>query len=275
MKRGFKVKFSSSALTSALTAGCLAGLMLATTVAPVFAQDYGNNSGNYNQGYQSYGGQQKRAPQNYNQGYNLAPLQGRVTTVPAGSVIRGAAPTEDISSQYLTVGDTVTFTLNQPYYFNNAAVLPAGTMIQGNAIVARKASFAGQYGMLKIAFNNATLPNGQRVPLSGKLATQDHSGLLSGGTTGTRVLHAGEDVAGGAAGGALLGLIGSAVSGGNKGKGTAIMTGVGGGLGLLGSGIQKGKDVTIEAGKPVDIILDQPLTVGGNQSSGYDNNYNY
>ena len=35
---------------------------------------------------------------------------------------------------------------------------------------------------------------------------------------------------------------------------------------------KKGNDVYLEAGQPVDIILDQPLTVGGGQAqSGYDN----
>jgi type IV secretion system protein VirB10 len=264
MKRKFKT----------LTAQCLASLVLVSAISPVFAQNYNytkpatktTTSGyNYSPGYST---------PNYQNGYNLPPLQGRVTTVPAGSVINGISPTAAISTQYLTAGDPVVFTLNQPYYFNGVAVLPAGTSIQGNAVIAQKAGFAGQYGKLKIMFNNANLPNGQRVPVSGKLLTNDRTGVLMGGTTGGRVMNAGKNAAIGAGAGALLGLIGSAVSGGKKGKGTAIMTGIGAGTGLLGSGIQKGNDVYLEAGQPVDIILDQPLTVGGNQS-GYENNYNY
>ena len=267
MKKGLK----------SLTAQSLACLVLASVISPAFAQNYNyvkpinkkvNSGYNYNPGYSA------QPQNNYQNGYNLPPLQGSVTTVPAGSVINGVAPTTAISTQYLTAGDPVVFTLNQPYYFNGVAVLPAGTSIQGNAVIAQKAGYAGGFGKLKIMFNNANLPNGQRVPVSGKLVTSDGTGVLSGGTTGGRVMNAGKNAAIGAGAGALLGLIGSAVSGGNKGKGTAIMTGVGGGLGLLGSGVQKGNDVYLEAGQPVDIILDQPLTVSGSQSNNNNNNYN-
>ena len=261
MKRGFKN----------LTAQCLASLILVSAISPAFAQNYSYTKPST----------QKTAPK-YNYGYStpvqnsysLPPLQGSVVTVPAGSVINGVAPTTTIDTQYLTAGDPVVFTLNQPYFFNGTAVLPAGTSIQGNAVIAQKAGFAGQYGKLKIMFNNANLPNGQRVPISGKLVTDDGTGILMGGTTGGRVVNAGKNAAIGAGAGALLGLIGSAVSGGKKGKGTAIMTGIGAGTGLLGSGIQRGNDVYLEAGQPVTIIIDQPLTVGGSHS-GYNNNYNY
>jgi len=265
MKRGLK----------SLTAKCLASLVLVSAIGPAFAQNYNyikpaqktapKSNYNYNSGYS--------AP-NYQNGYNLPPLQGSVTTVPAGSVINGLAPSSAISTQYLTAGDPVVFTLNQPYYFNGVAVLPAGTSIQGNAVIAQKAGYAGGYGKLKIMFNNANLPNGQRIPISGKLLTNDGTGVLMGGTTGGRVMDAGKNAAIGAGSGALLGLIASAISGGKKGKGTAIMTGVGAGAGLLKSGIDKGNDVYLEAGQPVDIILDQPLTVSGS-SAKYNNNYNY
>jgi len=255
-----------------LTAQCLASLVLVSAISPVFAQNYSytkpvtkkpTQNYNYNSGYSS---------QNYQNGYNLPPLQGRVTTVPAGTVINGVSPSTTISTEYLTAGDPVVFTLNQPYYFNGIAVLPAGTSIQGNAVIAQKSGYAGGYGKLKIMFNNANLPNGQRIPVSGKLVTNDGTGILMGGTTGGRVMNAGKNAAMGAGAGALLGLIGSAISGGKKGKGTAIMTGIGAGTALLGTGIQKGNDVYLEAGQPVDIILDQPLTVGGGQAqSGYDN----
>lgn len=267
MKRGFK----------SLTASFMASLILASAVSPVLAQNYNyikpaqkKPTTNYN-----YGGYSAPAQNNYQQqynnqgGYNLPPLQGRVTTVPTGAVINGVAPTTTIDTQYITAGDSIVFTLNQPYYYNGAEVLPAGTSIQGNAVIAQSAGFTGKYGRLKIMFNNANLPNGQRVPISGKLLTQDGTGILSGGTTSGRAISATKNAAGGAAIGALSGLIGAAISGGKKGKGAALGTAIGGGLGLGKSMISKGNEVYIEAGQPVDIILDQPLTVGGNSQYGY------
>lgn len=247
-----------------LSAQCLASLVIVAAMSPAFAQNYNYN---YNQGYSM--------PQKNS--YNLPPLQGRVVTVPVGSVISGASSTRTISTKYITPGEPVNFVLNQPYYFGGTQVLPAGTNIQGSAVIAEKAGFTGKFGKLKIVFNNATLPNGQRIPISGKIATEDGSGLLTGGTTADRVTNVAKNTAIGAGSGALLGLIGSAVSGGKKGKGAAIMTGVGAGAGLLKSGIDKGTDVELGAGTPVDIIIDQPLVVGGSQqpSTNYNNNYGY
>jgi len=262
MKKGLKT----------LTAQTLASLILVSAISPAFAQSY-----NYVKPVQ------KKATQNYNyaapaqnsyqNGYNLPPLQGRVVTVPAGSAIQGVSPSVAIDTKYITAGDPVNFVLNQPYYFNGAVVLPAGTSIQGNAVIAQSAGFTGKFGRLKIMFNNANLPNGQRVAISGKLATDDGTGILSGGTGMGRASTVAKNTAMGAGAGAILGLLGSALSGGKKGKGTALMTAVGGGVGLLGSGIQKGADVYLEAGQPVTIIIDQPLTVGGSQPSYDNNNY--
>ena len=292
MKRGFH----------SLTTKCIAGLVLASTVLPVFAQDYNYNSGyqtpqtyntNYNQQQPGYNPNyvtpvQNAAPApdynyNANQGYsmpaqnsyNLPPLQGRVITVPTGSVISGVTAGRTISTKYITPGDSVNFTLNRPYYFAGTEVLPAGTSIQGSAVVAEKAGFAGKFGKLKIVFNNAMLPNGQRVPISGKILTEDGTGLLTGGTTAERVKDVAKNTAVGAGSGALLGLIGSAVSGGKKGQGTAIMTGIGAGAGLLKSGADKGEDVEISPYQPLDIVIDQPLVIGGNQQQlPPANNYN-
>lgn len=261
-----------------LTAKTLASLILVSAISPVFAQNYSyvkpvqkKTTPNYN-----YSSNYSNSSQNsYQNGYNLPPLQGRVVTVPAGSPIQGVAPSVAIDTKYITAGDPVTFILNQPYYFNGTSVLPAGTSIQGNAVIAQSAGFTGKYGRLKIMFNSANLPNGQRIPISAKLATDDGTGILSGGTGINRATTVAKNTAIGAGSGALLGLIGSALSGGKKGKGTALMTAVGGGVGLLGSGIQKGADVYLEAGEPVTIIIDQPLTVGGSQQPSYNNNYDY
>jgi len=247
-----------------LTAKTLAAVVLMTAACPVFAQNYQYNPAQqttatkYNNSYST---------QNYQNGYNLPKIQGSVTYIPAGTIIGGASPISSISSQYTTAGDAVTFVLNKPYYYNGFAVLPAGTTINGNAVIAQKAGYAGAYGKLKIMFNSATLPNGQRIPISGKIATNDGSGLLVAGSSMDRASSVAKDTVVGAGSGALLGLVASAISGGKKGKGTAIMTGVGAGAGLLKSGISKGDEVYLEAGQSLDIILDQPMSVTGGSSN--------
>ena len=69
----------------------------------------------------------------------------------------------------------------------------------------------------------------------------------------------------------------SAISGGKKGKGTAIGTAIGGGAGLFKGLLSKGKDAVIPAGTPLDVVLEQALSVpgGGSQQPQYNNTQPY
>lgn len=260
----------------------LTGTLCITFLAPAFAQNYqskytpkyapanpGYNQGyqqqypqGYSQGYQSY-------PQGYNQGYNNMPqLQGRVITIPAGTVL-SAATTSTLSSQSLTVGDTVAVRLGSDFYYNGVLIIPGGSSIEGNVVVAERAGLAGKNGKLKIHFTNAVMPNGQRIPVSGKLATDDGTGMISGGTTMGRVGEVVKDTAVGGGLGALAGTILGPLSGGKVGKGAIYGTAIGGGLGLTKSVIDKGNDASIPANSQVNIILDQPATVTPGQNYSY------
>jgi len=218
-------------------------------------------SAQYNQGYQPY-------TQNYNANNGFPPLQGKVVTVPTNTYFK-VITTNPISTEYLTQGDTVSVVLGSDFYYGGSLVLPANSIINGTAVIAQKAGRTGKNGKLKIVFRNATTPNGQRIPLSAKLATEDGTGIISGGTTKGRMYEAAKDTAVGAAGGALLGTAIGAIAGGRPGKGAWSGTAIGAGLGLGKSVIDKGNQAEIPANTPVDIILDQPLVVSPNT------NYNY
>lgn len=254
---------SSRLLASAL----LTSTLVANLFAPSFAQytNYNNKpySQNYNNGYN----------QNYNQNsyssYNnssVSPLKGHVVTVPMGTPINAVAQSE-LSSDTLTVGDTVAVMVGNNFYYNGSLVLPAGSSIQGNVVLAEKSSYTGKAGKLKIKFTNAITPSGQRIPLSGKISTPDGTGLLVGGTNTQRVTNAAKNGAAGAALGAIVGTFMGPLSGGKVGKGAVYGTAVGGGLGLGKSLIDKGNDATIPAGSNIDIVLDQPATINMNQQS--------
>lgn len=280
MKKAFK-KFTLTGMS---------GLMLAATVLPAFAQTYANNY-NYqqpnqyqqqNQYQNQYQNQNQYQGQNYNtkqvNDYNLPPLQGRVVSVPPGTMLPGATVNTTLSSQRLRTGDSISVTMNAPFYYGGAMVLPAGTNIMGTVVTAVAAGRAGKNGQLMIVFNQAVTPSGQRIGLTGKLATEDGSGLLKGGTAMDRTKEIVKDAAVGAGSGALFGLIGSAISGGDKGKGAALGSAIGGGLGVGKTVIDKGKDVVIAAGEQLDIILDSELRSGGESGGSYtppNNNYGY
>jgi len=230
-------------------------------------QYQGNYSPQPMQPAQNYG----QAPPSYNtvpvqNNYNLPQLQGRVVSVPPGTMIQGATTNRTLSSKNLRTGDRINVLLNAPFYYGNAMVLPAGTNISGTVVMAESAGRAGKNGKLMIVFNQAITPQGQHMGLSGKLATDDGSGILKGGTGMDRTKAIVKDTAVGAGSGALFGLLGSAISGGDKGKGAALGTAIGGGLGVAKTVVDKGKEVIIEAGQRLDIILDSELRTGGEQN---------
>lgn len=301
-----------------ITVTTMSGLLLATTVLPVFAQDYSYDS--YDSGYdysyqqtnqtqntnqyqyqnqnyqqQSYPQQNnypapaynrpQQPPQSYNtvpvqNNYNLPPLQGRVVSVPPGTMIPGAIVNRTISSKNLRTGDSISVNMSQPFYYAGSLVLPAGSNILGTVVMAEPAGRAGKNGQLMIVFNQAITPSGQRMGMTGKLATEDGSGVLKGGTAMDRTKEVVKDTAVGAGVGALLGTIFGAISGGSAGKGAAIGTAIGGGSGVAKTVIDKGKDVVIEVGQQLDIILDSELRTGGEENSSpvpsnFNTDYNY
>jgi hypothetical protein len=226
-----------------------------------------NTTNQYSQPAKSYSQSYQPYTQNYNSNTGFPPLQGRVVTVPTSTYFK-VVTTNPISTEYITQGDSVSVVLGQDFYYNGNVVLPANSVIEGNAVIAESAGRTGKNGRLKIKFTNATTPSGQRIPLSAKLATEDGSGIISGGTGAGRAVSVAKDTAAGAAGGALFGTVIGAISG-KTGRGAWSGTAVGAGLGLGKSMIDKGNEALIPANTPVDIILDQPLVVSPNINNNY------
>lgn len=222
--------------------------------------------------YQSTGYPSPQYQGNYypgnNQGYNSQnqTLKGKIVTVPAG-ITMSAVVSTPISSEYLTMGQTVAVTLGSDFYYNNNLIAPAGSTVSGIVTQVTKAKHGTINGSLRLRFTEITTPYGTRIPISACVRTDDGTGLLKGGTKMDTAKGYAKDMAVGSAAGALTGLVASAISGGAIGKGTAIMTGVGAGAGLAKSIYDKGVDVTIPANACIDLQIDQPITVNPSASS--------
>ena len=240
-----------------VTAILIASAIYSTYVTPVLAQ------GSYDYGQPKYTPNQNYVPANY----NLPTLQGKVVTIPAHTTIPATVQT-DINSGYITVGDSVSVSLASNFYNNGSVVFPAGSIIHGNAVIAERAGMTGKHGKLKIHFTSVTTPNGQRYPMSGKLATQDGTGLLVGGTNTQRTVHVVKEAAKGSAIGAIFGTIIGAITG-KTGKGAWAGTAVGGGVAATKSLVDKGNEAILPSGSTVEIMLDQPLTVSAGLYPGY------
>lgn len=206
---------------------------------------------------QYQGGYYPQQGQSYSPGQTL---KGRVVTVPAGMSMN-ATVSQPISSEYLTMGQPVYVTLGSDFYYNNCLIAPAGSTVGGTVTAVTKAKHGSMNGSLRLRFTEITTPYGSRIPISAMIKTDDGTGLLKGGTKADVAKNYAKDMTLGAAGGALTGLVASAISGGAVGKGTAIMTGVGAGAGLAKSLYDKGQDVVIPSGSSIELMIDQPITV--------------
>ena len=88
--------------------------------------------------------------------------------VPAGSEFP-AVTISEISSKTMLLGQAVSLTLGQDYYYDGKLVAPAGSMVNGTVVQLKKASFAGRNGQLQIKFTSIVSPFGQMIPSSGQI----------------------------------------------------------------------------------------------------------
>ncbi len=199
------------------------------------------------------------------------PLQGRVSTVAAGTAMSGNLK-NSLDSETTQPGEPVELTLSQGIMGGDGTeVLPPGTTLIGsvtNVISAKRFKF-GANGKMDIKFTQCALPDGRRIPISASVDTDQIR--LTGGTTGGRVGKGVLTTAVGAGGGAALGtglgaIVGATAHGPvgrSTGMGAVFGTALGGGVGLIAAGVRKGSEVKIPAGTNMPIRVDQTFQVPG------------
>lgn len=187
-----------------------------------------------------------------------AMLQGHVIIIPQGTEFTASVATR-LSSETARIGDPVVLRLDAPLMGQNGQMaIPPGSQIKGSVRQVEQAGLAGKNGALDIVFDQAVLPNGQMIPLYGRVSTED--GMVRGGSAKGRVLKAVGKTAIGAGAGAALGTAMGPLSGGKAGKGAIYGTAIGGGLGVATAVAQKGREAIIESGDQLQIRLAQPAT---------------
>ncbi len=198
--------------------------------------------------------------QQNNFNYNNGTLYGSIVTVPAGQEFKTVVTTP-LSSQNLTLGQTVTLALGSDFYYGNNLIAPAGSSVSGTVLEVSKAKHGSMNGKLLVRFTQITTPYGVQIPISAVIKTDDNTGVLVGGTKLDVTKEYTKDLAVGAGAGAISGVVFGALAGGSVGKGAALGTAVGAGGGLIKSIWDKGDDVEIPANASIDLVLTQPITV--------------
>ena len=237
-------------------------------IDPIFPQAQNNTQQDYQVNLNtiskfSNNGNQYQQPQFYTPPQQVSayasPLQGNVVMIPTGTSISGVTST-NYSTTNLYVGSPFSVTLPSGFYYQANQVAPSGSVVNGVVVDVRKAGRATRNAMLNVKFTSIVTPYGQTIPITGKLRTNDGSGILYGGTKTETAKEYAKDATIGAAGGAIMGTVMGALSGGKVGKGAAYGTAVGAGAGVAKSLWDRGGEIEIPANSAVEIVLEQPAT---------------
>lgn len=231
------------------------------------------NKGDYFHNQSPYSSAYSQAPPQFDkqgpgQAPGQAPLQGGVVVLSAGTRFR-AQLKNSINSASTQVGEEIRAVINEPIYGNGAELIPAGSVLIGEAgSVTPAARFkAGANGKMEIRFSSCETPDGRRIPFSASVDIKDQR--MTGGSTAGRVGKGLVTTGVGAASGAALGTALGAIVGGTSnanvgtatGMGAVFGTAIGAGIGGVGALVRKGADLKLPAGLSLPLVLDQSTSI--------------
>ncbi len=190
-----------------------------------------------------------------------SPLQGRVATIPLGTTFQ-AVTSNAINSYTSKVGEKIIAKIAEPIAVNGQIIIPPGSEIIGQITYIENSGRVGKNGVMEVKFTSVELPYSHRIPVMGKILTVDNTGILKGGSIKKQLVTTVSTGAVTTASGTLAGLGIGSVIGGAAGAGAAVGTAIGGVLGIAFMFARKGKEVIIPRGTKLNVILEQPVTVG-------------
>lgn len=188
---------------------------------------------------------------------SLPPL--RASDVLTGSVLHisegtqfNAVLSSGISSESITNNDMVSAQLMEDWTFNGIVIAPAGSILNGNVIDAKPASFAMGNGRIGINFNELLTPDGKIINL-----TTNKVYIVADKPRGIEIA---KRVAGGVLGGIAVASL-AMLFGGYDTKALIGSAAVGGAVGTISAISTKGEDIDIPEGTNLQIMLAEPMTV--------------
>ena len=188
-------------------------------------------------------------------------LQGYAVYVPAGITV-SAVLSSEINSQSAITGQQINAILMQDFIYNNTLIASAGSTLNGTIVLNKKAKFANRNAQIQVRFTTIQTPYNNIIPISGIIATNDSSGILKGASTKDSAKKYAKNTVIGAGSMAAIGTAMGALSGGSVGKGAVYGTAIGAGLGVMKSVFDKGEVIVIPANSQIEILFDQPITLG-------------
>jgi type IV secretion system protein VirB10 len=135
-------------------------------------------------------------------------------------------------------------------------VIPEGSNVRGKITEVKRPGRVKGKGELTLSFQTLVLPSGITLPIYTSLGGVGGAGDRKGEATVQGDSSKGDDaktVGTTAAQGALIGVIA------NRGKGAAIGGGIGAAAGTAAVLLTRGKDLVLEPGTTLEIVLDRQL----------------
>jgi type IV secretion system protein VirB10 len=175
--------------------------------------------------------------------------------VPAGTVIP-VSLTNRITTKHAKDGDGVYARTVFPITIDNKIVIPEGSHLRGKITEVRKPGRVKGKGELTLTFQTLVLPNGTTLPIYTSLGSAGGAGERRGEATVQGDSSKGHDaktVGTTTAEGALIGVIA------DRGTGAAIGGGIGAAAGAAAVLFTRGKDLVLEPGTTIEIVLDRSI----------------
>ncbi len=220
--------------------------------------NYGQkNNYNYQQNNDYY---QNTNNNSYTTSAPSEPLRGTISTVPVGTAFQ-IITNENINTQRVSVGEIFTSTLNHPISVDGNIIVPAGSEVIGQVTYIQDAGRRGKNAKMEIKFTSIKPPYSSKIPITGKVLTEDNTGIIKGGTLKNQLVQNVKTEALVTAGGTLIGTGIGAIAG-SAGTGAAVGAAGGGIIGLGWLLWRKGKEVKVPIGTKMVVVLEQPFDVG-------------
>ena len=155
--------------------------------------------------------------------------QGYGVYVPVG-VKLSVILSQELNSKTAVVGQNVNAILINDFRYRNQLIASSGSIVSGNIVFNKKASMAGKDAQMQVKFTTITTPYNNVIPISAVIETSDLSGILKGKNSNVSTI-----------------------------KDATVLNG---GLGVAKALGTKGNEILILPNTKINIIFNQPITLG-------------
>ncbi len=168
-----------------------------------------------------------------------------------------------ISTRTAKTGDAIYMQTASPIALDGRIVVPVNTYVTGTVANAKQSGRVSGRAQLGIRIDALTLPSGQVVRISPRLASVDSEGTDQKAVADENEIEQGSSHLKDAAQIAILAGTGATVGGlaDRSWSGAGIGAGAGSAVGLIAVLLTRGREVELRQGSTFDVVFNRPITI--------------